>query len=73
MKKVIIASALVFVGLAACQNSSEAKDKETETAKEMEANQAEVAKLEEETSKFERARADIDTISNELDSLVENL
>lgn len=71
MKKIIIASAFVFGGLTACQNASE--EKETKTAEEMEANQAEVAKMEEETSKFERARADIDTIANELDSLVENL
>lgn len=73
MKKVLIASTLVLFGLAACQNASEAKDKEKETAEEMEANQAKVAKLEEETSKFERARADIDTIGAELDSLINDL
>lgn len=73
MKKVIIALVLVFGGLTACQNASENKEKESKTTEEMETKQAEVAKLEEETSKFERARADIDTIANELDSLIENL
>lgn len=72
MRKVLFASAFVLIGLVACQNAGEEKEK-AEKKEQMEAEKAEVAKLEEETSKFERARADIDTIGAELDSLINDL
>ncbi|MEX2379649.1 MAG: hypothetical protein WD530_02830 [Vicingaceae bacterium] len=69
MKKVIIASALVVVGLAACQSDGEKK----ETTTEKEAAQAKLVEMEEEAAKLEEAKAEIDETSAELDSLIENL
>jgi len=73
MKKVLFAAAFILVGLVACENAADSKEKDSATTEETKVDESKIVEMEEVSTKLEEAKKESDKTAAELDSLVENL